>query len=129
MRTGAQNRTGVLIPRLASIRLTTTLSRDAKQRLKWVDYYHQHGNNARLTCRHFGIAHRTFYRYYNRFKLQGLRGLENQSCRLQQVRHSTTLPGRTLPRTNLTWSASLARLNVSASNGVVWPLTWPTNKT
>lgn len=63
MRTGTQTRTGVVIPGLASVRPTTTLSKAAKQRLKWVDYYHSHGNNARLTCRHFGIAHRTFYRY------------------------------------------------------------------
>lgn len=90
MRTGAQTRIGVLIPGLSSVRSTTTLSRQAKQRLKWVDYYHGHGNNARLTCRHFGIAHRTFYRYYNRFRRQGLAGLETRSQRPQHVRQPTT---------------------------------------
>lgn len=90
MRTGAQTRTGVLIPGLSSVRPTTTLSRQAKQRLKWVDYYHAHGSNARLTSRHFGIAHRTFYRYYNRFKKQSLTGLENRSQRPNKVRQPTT---------------------------------------
>lgn len=90
MRTGAQTRTGVIIPGLSSVRPTTTLSKTAKQRLKWVDYYRAHDNNARLTCRHFGIAHRTFYRYYNRFKLQGLLGLEARSHRPNQVRQPTT---------------------------------------
>lgn len=90
MRTGAQTRTGVLVPGLSSVRPTTTLSKQAKQRLKWVDYYHAHSNNARLTCRHYGIAHRTFYRYYNRFKQQGLAGLENHNHRPKQVRQPTT---------------------------------------
>jgi len=90
MRTGTQTRTGVVIPGLASVRSTTTLSKEAKQRLKWVDYYHAHGHNARLTCRHFGVAHRTFYRYYNRFKLQGVAGLEARSQRPNKVRQPTT---------------------------------------
>lgn len=90
MRTGEQTRIGVIIPGLSRIKTATTLSREAKQRLKWIDYYHSHANNARLTCRHFGIAHRTFYRYYNRFKLQGMTGLENCSKRPNQVRQPTT---------------------------------------
>ncbi len=90
MRTGAQTRIGVVIPGLASVRPTTTLSREAKQRLRWVDYYHAHRNNARLTCRHFGVHHRTFYRYYNRFKQQGVTGLEARSQRPNQVRQPTT---------------------------------------
>jgi transposase InsO family protein len=43
------------------------LSRDARARLKWVDYYRFHGYNARLTCRHFGIAPQTFYRWRRRY--------------------------------------------------------------
>lgn len=88
--TGTQTRTGVAIPGLSSIKPVITLSKTAKQRLKWIDYYHSHGNNARLTARHFGIAHRSFYRYYNRFKIQGLDGLENISHRPGKVRTPTT---------------------------------------
>lgn len=88
--TGTQIRRDVIVPGLSLLKPTVSLSKTAKQRLKWVDYYHSHGNNARLTCRHFGIAHRTFYRYYNRFKQRGITGLENQSHRPQNVRQPTT---------------------------------------
>ena len=90
MHTGSQTRTGVVVPRLGSIKATVSLSKQAKLRLKWIDYYHAHNNNARLTCRHFGIAHRTFYRYYDRFKLQGLVGLESRSHRPSHVRQPLT---------------------------------------
>ena len=42
------------------------LTREAKQRLKWFLYYQKH-NNARLTCRHFGISPDTFYLWKKRF--------------------------------------------------------------
>lgn len=90
MKTGTQTRIGVVVPRLSSLKPAARLSKVAIQRLKWIDYYHAHGNNARLTCRHFGIAHRTLYRYYNRFKKQGLTALENRSHRPQYVRQPTT---------------------------------------
>lgn len=88
--TGKQTRIGVIAPGLTSIKPTVTLSKPAKRRLKWIDYYHAHGSNGALTCRHFGIHHRTFYRYYNRFKLEGLAGLESRSQRPKQVRQPTT---------------------------------------
>jgi transposase len=43
------------------------LSKDAQKRLKWFDYYHLHGGNARLTCRYFGISPQTFYRWKARY--------------------------------------------------------------
>ena len=88
--TGTQTRIGVVVPKLSSIRPTVTLSKEAKQRLKWIDYYHNNGNNGVLTCRHFGIHHKTFYRYYNRFKAGGLVGLESRSSRPHQVRKPLT---------------------------------------
>lgn len=90
MHTGSQTRIGTVVPKLGSVKTTVSLSKEAKQRLKWVDFYHAHNNNARLTCRHFGLAHRTFYRYYQRFKLQGLSGLEARSERPNKVRQPTT---------------------------------------
>jgi transposase InsO family protein len=88
--TGVQTRTGVVVPGLNSIRQTISLSKQGKQRLKWIDFYEAHNQNARLTCRHFGIHHKTFYRYYNRFKLQGMSGLESKSNRPHQLRTPTT---------------------------------------
>lgn len=90
MYTGTQTRIGVIVPKLRSIKATVQLSKEAKLRVQWVDFYYAHSKNARLTCRHFGIAHRTFYRYYNRFKHDGLTGLEARSERPKHVRRPLT---------------------------------------
>lgn len=90
MHTGTQTRIGTILPGLSSITTTPKLSKASKQRLQWIDFYLAHGQNARLACRHFGIAHRTFYRYYQRYKKQGLGGLVDKSHRPTRTRHPTT---------------------------------------
>lgn len=70
------------------------LSREAKMRLKWIDFYKKHGD-ARLTCRHFGISPTTFYKWLKRFTNRGLRGLENLS-RAPMRRRTSTLPRQTV---------------------------------
>jgi hypothetical protein len=55
------------------------ISRDARARLKWMDYYRSHGYNARLTCRHYGIAPETFYRWKRRYDPSRLVGLEDRA--------------------------------------------------
>jgi len=69
-------------------RLTSipALSKKAKQRLKWFDYYNSHNHNARLTCRYFGISPQTFYRWKKRYNPWLLESLENRSCRPKRVR-------------------------------------------
>lgn len=52
------------------------LSRDAKQRLKWMEYFKKY-RNVRLTCRHFGISPDTFYLWRKRFDPQNLLTLED----------------------------------------------------
>jgi transposase InsO family protein len=109
MHTGTQTRIGVVIPKLGSIKPIIQLTKEAKLRLQWVDFYNTHNKNARLTCRHYGIAHRTFYRYYNRMQQQGMRGLESKSHRPQNVRKPTTPTAvmatiRTLRRVNPEYS-------------------------
>ncbi len=37
------------------------LSRAARVRGQWMDYYRTRGRNVALTCRHFGISRPTFY--------------------------------------------------------------------
>lgn len=81
---------GSVIPGLASLKRTVSLSKQAQLRVKWLDYYNAHNGNACLTCRHFGIHHRTFYRYLDRFKQQGLAGLESRSHRPKRVRMPQT---------------------------------------
>ena len=64
--------------RLASI---PKLSRRARQRLKWFDYYNSHNHNARLTCRYFGISPQTFYRWKRRYNPQHIETLEDHPHR------------------------------------------------
>jgi putative transposase len=61
------------ISRISQAKITTA----AKLRLKWMDYYHK-TNNARLTCRHFGISPDAFYRWKNRYKPFLLKTLEDR---------------------------------------------------
>jgi putative transposase len=75
-----------------SIRLgkrTADISREAQLRVKWFDYYFSHGNNAQLTCRHFGISRQTFYRWKRRYNPQKLTTLESLSCRPRNTRQPT----------------------------------------
>jgi len=65
------------------------LSKEAARRLKWFDYYHSHGCNARLTCRHFDISPQTFYRWKKRYKPHNLKSLESHSCRPKRIRQPT----------------------------------------
>lgn len=69
--------------RLASL---PKLSREARQRLKWFDYYDSHDQNARLTCRYFSISPQTFYRWKRRYDPYHLENLEDHSCRPRMVR-------------------------------------------
>jgi len=80
---------GSILPgagRLASI---PELSKQARHRLKWFDYYNSRGQNARLTCRYFGISPQTFYRWKNRYNPNHLESLEGRSHRPVNVRQPT----------------------------------------
>ena len=79
--------------RLARLR---ELSREARLRLQWMDYYEAHGRNAALTCRHFGISRQTFYRWKRRYNPQDLTTLESRSHRPRRLRQPT-------------WSSELAQ--------------------
>jgi len=70
-------------------RFQVELSRKARQRLKWFDYYNSRGHNARLTCRYFGISPQTFYRWKRRYNLRHLESLEDRSHRPRHLREPT----------------------------------------
>ena len=72
--------------------ISQDLSRGAKQRLKWFDYYESHERNARLTCRYFGISPQTFYRWNKRYDPRRLSSLEERSHRPKRVRVPTWTP-------------------------------------
>jgi transposase InsO family protein len=77
-------------PNLRRVKQTVTLSKPAKLRLAWFDYYQAHGRNAALVCRHFGIAKSCFFKWKARYDKQGLVGLEAQSQRPVNIRKPTT---------------------------------------
>src|SRR6266851_9530544 len=54
------------------------LSRDARVRLAWMDFYRRCRNVAR-TGRHFGISRQTFYRWQRRYDPYDLTTLEERS--------------------------------------------------
>jgi len=64
------------------------LSREARVRLNWMDFYRRSRNVAR-TCRHFGISRQTFYRWQRRYDPYDLTTLEARSHRPHRQRHPT----------------------------------------
>ena len=64
------------------------LSREARVRLHWMDFYRRYRNVAR-TCRHFGISRQTFYRWQRRYDPQDLTSLEERSHCPRRRRHAT----------------------------------------
>ncbi len=73
-------------------RLEDEVSRAAKQRAKWFDFYRAHDRNARLTCRRFGISPQTFYRWRRRFDPNDLSTLEDRAKRPRHLRQPTASP-------------------------------------
>ncbi len=66
--------------RWRSIAKDKGLSREALLRLEWIIYYQTTARrNARLTCRHFGIAPKTFYKWFDRFDETNPGSLEDES--------------------------------------------------
>lgn len=61
---------------LPEIPIVPELSKQAKQRLKWMDYYHQ-GYTVAQTCRYFGIVPKTFHKWRNRYNPYNLVTLED----------------------------------------------------
>ena len=79
---------GSLIPGSEFIRSLVrqgTISPEAAKKLRWMDHYAKN-QNARLTCRYFGISPKTFYRWKNRFDPYDLTTLEEESRRPRHVR-------------------------------------------
>ena len=82
-----------LVPRANRLaRSGADISKEAQRRLKWFDYYFSHGENARLTCRHFDISPQTFYRWKRRYDPGYLQSLEDRSRRPKRVRRPQTPP-------------------------------------
>lgn len=86
-----------IIP-LVTIR-SANLSSTALKRLTWFDYYHTHGENISLTCRHFGISRDTFYLWKRKFNPHNLQSLEdNKQTRTPHHLREMTTPTWILKR-------------------------------
>lgn len=82
---------GSILPGAAKIARSaqsSKLSKKARQRLKWMDWYFSHRKNARATCRHFGISPDTFYTWFSRYNPYYLPSLEDRSRRPKSFRKS-----------------------------------------
>lgn len=85
---------GSVLPGAASIarwaNKVESLTSEAKRRLKILDWHMQHGENISLTARHFVRKRTTVRRWWNRFRQQGVLGLNDRSRRPQNLRQPTT---------------------------------------
>ncbi len=70
--------------------VTSELSNEAMQKLKWFLFAAEHDGNVSLTCRHFGISRSTFLRWSERFDAADLRTLDEQSRCPHNVRAPET---------------------------------------
>jgi transposase InsO family protein len=69
------------------------LSKKAMQRLDWIIFYYTKANqNAKLTCRHFGIVRSQWYYWFNRFDETNLRKLEDNSKAPKKKRQKEYTP-------------------------------------
>jgi len=84
---------GFIVPRGGKLShiSRSIISSEASVRLSWMDYYFK-TNNARLTCRHFGISPDTFYRWKRKYQKDNLKSLEDdrKSRRPKALRHPQT---------------------------------------
>lgn len=79
---------GSILPGAANLaRIPVGLSREARQRVRWFDY-HRHCGNVAKTCRHFGIARKTFYKWRKAYRPQYLPSLESRPRRPRRFRQS-----------------------------------------
>lgn len=78
-----------LVPKYFRVSKIPDLSRAAKIRLDWFDFYKAHGNNAALACRHFGISRKTFYKWRGLYDSKRIKSLEDRPRRPKRLRQPT----------------------------------------
>src|SRR3989338_7541645 len=75
---------------LANWAARTSLTDQAKQRLKVVDWLRKHDGDISLASRHFGLDRKTVRSWRDKFNKIGMIALNNKSHRPKNVRQSTT---------------------------------------
>jgi len=74
-----------ILPGARELARIPSISKEAKQRLTWMDHYRKTGNAA-LTCRHFGISRQCFHKWRRRYDPFRLASLEEESRRPKRTR-------------------------------------------
>lgn len=77
-----------VLPYMGAIPSIKSLSKEAKNRLKWFDFFYSNSRNASLTCRHFGIARKVFYYWKKRHRRYHPENMESMSTRPKHFRKS-----------------------------------------
>lgn len=89
------NTYSAILPGAVSLaRIPVRLSKEARARVKWFDYYHACGNIS-LTCRRFGISRKTFHKWQKRYSQYYLPSLEDRPRKPKRFRQSK-LPTETV---------------------------------
>ncbi len=70
---------------LPKVEQLSDISKPARQRLKWMDYYAKSGNAVK-TCRYFGISPKTFYKWAKIYDPHNLTALEDRTRRPRTTR-------------------------------------------
>ena len=65
------------------------LDRNAARRLAIIKHAEEVSGNVALTCRYYGISRAVFYRWYRRYREEGLAGLRDRSKRPLHCPHET----------------------------------------
>jgi len=68
------------------------LSPAGRLRLEWMIFYESCGHNAYATAKHFGIAPKTFYKWFNLFDNGKVKQLEDKSSRPKMSGLGRSLP-------------------------------------
>lgn len=84
---GTKTQHGVILPGAAKASKIYSPSKEARQRLRWIDHYKK-TRNVVLTCRHFAIQRSLYYKWHNRYQRLGVKGLESQPKKPKNFRQS-----------------------------------------
>jgi transposase InsO family protein len=84
---GTKTKIGSVLPGAVKISKIYSPSKEAKGRLRWIDYQKK-TNNVALICRHFDIQRSLFYKWHNRYQRLGIKGLESQPKKPKRFRQS-----------------------------------------
>ncbi|MDP2598383.1 MAG: integrase core domain-containing protein, partial [Candidatus Liptonbacteria bacterium] len=115
--------TSHILPGAIELARIPTISKEAKKRLAWFDWYRANGENATLTCRHFGISRECFYEWKRRYDPWNLATLEEKSrapkkTRTWEVSRIEEFRIKKLRRAHIRWGKMKLRVLYEQEYGI-----------